>query len=59
MSRATDGSRDQVRKMDAPRAMAILGLRSLRQIEAGTKDERRQMLDEQLFKRMQEVQVFV
>lgn len=47
----------QPRKMDAPRALGMLGFKSSRALDQGTEDERRHMLDKQLFIRMQEIAV--
>ena len=44
-------------KIDASKAMVIMGFKTSRTLEVAGFDERRQILDAQLFTRMQEVQV--
>ena len=44
-------------KIDASKAMVIMGFKTSRTLEVASFDERRQILDAQLFTRMQEVQV--
>lgn len=44
-------------KIDASKAMVIMGFKTSRTLEVASYDQRRQILDAQLFNRMQEVQV--
>ena len=44
-------------KIDASKAMVIMGFKTSRTLEVANYDQRRQILDNQLFTRMQEVQV--
>ena len=44
-------------KIDASKAMVIMGFKTSRTLEVANFDQRRQILDAQLFNRMQEVQV--
>ena len=57
MSKDKMSKNQQPRKMDASRAMVIMGFKTARQLEVGAPEQRRQLLDTTLFNRMQEVQV--
>ena len=50
-------TKNEPKRIDASRAMVIMGFKTSRTLEAAKFDERRQILDAQLFTRMQEVQV--
>ena len=50
-------AKNEPKRIDASRAMVIMGFKTSRTLEAAKFDERRQILDAQLFTRMQEVQV--
>ena len=62
MSKSNDGKQKQPppkTKIDASKAMVIMGFKTSRTLEVASFDDRRQILDAQLFTRMQEVQVSV
>ena len=50
-------TKNEPKRIDASKAMVIMGFKTSRTLEAAKFDERRQILDAQLFTRMQEVQV--
>ena len=52
-------TKNEPKRIDASKAMVIMGFKTSRTLEAAKFDERRQILDAQLFTRMQEVQVIL
>ena len=60
MSKANEGKQKPApgkTKIDTSKAMVLMGFKTSRTLEVASFDERRQILDAQLFTRMQEVQV--
>ena len=60
MSKANEGKQKPApgkSKIDTSKAMVLMGFKTSRTLEVASFDERRQILDAQLFTRMQEVQV--
>ena len=47
----------QTKKIEGTKAMVIMGFKTSRQLEVANHEGRRELLDKQLFNRMQEVQV--